>query len=226
MKRPYDTKLLFIGIYLILAQIASFTLQNYFGSAHLTVVPGLDIALNFLIAFFLIAQFRKFHQATSIVVMVYAGLNLFYAFIARSLTERYFDDINMSVFFVLSLLIAYALFAISAIFLMIHVTQKRFEDAFTFKLVGTSLGVTLVLLIVAAIFITPLYTVDIITAVLTLISLAVLFLAIIFIVKSPTIEYESPLPREKKVEVDEVEDLYKRGIITEEEYHIKKDKLK
>lgn len=51
MKRPYDTKLLFIGIYLILAQIASFTLQNYFGSAHLTVVPGLDIALNFLIAF-------------------------------------------------------------------------------------------------------------------------------------------------------------------------------
>ena len=27
MKRPYDTRLLFIGIYLILAQIASFTLQ-------------------------------------------------------------------------------------------------------------------------------------------------------------------------------------------------------
>ena len=35
-----------------------------------------------------------------------------------------------------------------------------------------------------------------------------------------------PYRARKKVEVDEVEDLYKRGIITEEEYHIKKDKLK
>lgn len=226
MKRPYDTKLLFIGIYLIVAQIASFTLQNYFGSAHLTIVPGLDIALNFLIAFFLIAQFKKFHQATSVIIMVYAGLNLFYAFIARSLTENLFTDINMSVFFVLSLLIAYSLFAISAIFLMIHVTQKRFEDSFTFKLVGTSLIVTFLLLLSAAFFVTSPYTVDIITAVLTLISLLVLFLAIIFMIKSPTIEYEVVTFKEKKAPVDEIDDLYKRGIITEEEYHLRKDKHK
>jgi len=226
MKKTYDTRLLFIGIYLIVAQIASFTLQNYFGSAHLSLAPGLDIALNFLIAFFLIAQFRKFHQPTALVVMVYGTLNLFYAFIAKTTTATLFSDITTSVFFVLSLLIAYALFAISAIFLLIHVTQKRFEDKFTLKLVATSLSVTFVLLVAAAIFVTPSAIADIITAVLALVSVLVLFTAVIFLIKSPTIENEVAVVVAEKVVFDEAEDLYKRGIITEEEYKVRKAKQK
>lgn len=224
MKKTYDTRLLFIGIYLIVAQIASFTLQNYFGSAHLSLAPGLDIALNFLIAFFLISQFRKFHQPTALVVMVYGALNLFYAFIAKRVTATLFSDITTSVFFVLSLLIAYALFAISAIFLLIHVTQKRFEDKFTIKLVATSLSVTFVLLVAAAIFVTPNTMPDIITSVLVLVSMLILFIAVIFLIKSPTIENEIVVSEANQVTFDEAENLYKRGIITEEEYKVRKAK--
>ena len=67
MKRPYDTRLLFIGIYLILAQIASFTLQKCFILAMRTSLSLQELIsrLIFLSPSFLIAQFRKFHQATA-----------------------------------------------------------------------------------------------------------------------------------------------------------------
>ena len=152
------------------------------------------------------------------------ALSLFYAFIARTTTLSLFDDINKSVFFVLSLLIGYALFAISSIFLMIHVTQKRFEDAFTLKLVLTSLGVTFLLLGAGAVFITTPTLVDIITAAFTLVSLLMLFLTVVFLIKSPTIEYEVFTPKHKPTAIDEVESLYQRGIITEAEYNSRKAK--
>ena len=220
MKKNYDTRLLFIGIYLLLAQIASFTLQDYFGHAHLTLVPGLDIAINFLIAFFLIAQFKRVHQAVSIVIIIYSGINLFYAFIARESTIRLFENVNLSVFFVLALLLGYALFAIAAIFLLIHTTQKRFESDFSIKIISTSLLTTFALLITAGILVTNPKVTDIITLAFTLLSLLALFIAMYFIAKSETIEYDSHRPQKK--ESNELERLYKQGLITEEEYNKRK----
>lgn len=224
MKRTYDTRLLFVGIYLILAQIVSFTLQRFFGSAHLTLNFGIDIALCFLIAFFYIAQFKKFHFATTVVMLVYSGINLLYAFVSKGMTQNLFTSFNFSVFFVLALLTAYALMAISSIFLTIHVTQKRFEEKFTFKLIVSSLGVTTILLSGAAILVTGPNVADIVTALFTIISMVVLFLGNIFTILSPTIEYNE-LPDKVAKHESKLDELFKKGLITEEEYKQRKDKV-
>jgi hypothetical protein len=224
MKRNYDTRLLFIGIYLILAQIVSFTLQRFFGDAHLTLSFGIDIALCFLIAFFYIAQFKKFHFATTVVMLVYSGINLLYAFVSKSMTQHLFTSFNFSVFFVLALLTAYALMAISSIFLTIHVTQKRFEEKFTFKLIVSSLGVTTILLTVAAILVTSPTVADIVTVIFTIISMAVLFLGNIFTILSPTIEYNEHPDKVTKHE-SKLDELFKKGLITEDEYNLRKNKV-
>ena len=216
--------MLFIGIYLILAQIVSFTLQRFFGSAHLTLNFGIDIALSFLIAFFYIAQFKKFHFGTTVVMLVYSGLNLLYAFVSKSMTQHIITSLNFSVFFVLALLTAYALMAISSIFLTIHVTQKRFDEKFTFKLVVSSLGVTTILLSVAAVIVTSPKVADIVTAVFTIISMVVLFLGNVFTILSPTIEYGDHPDKTIKHE-SKLDELFKKGLITEEEYKQRKDKV-
>lgn len=222
MKKTYDTRLLFVGIYLILAQIISFTLQRFFGSAHITLAFGLDIALSFLIAFFYIAQFKKFHFGTAVVMLVYSGFNLLYAFVSRSFTSQFFHDMSMSVFFVISLLTAYALMAISSIFLTIHVTQKRFETKFTFKLVVSSLSVTTALLILAAVLLLPRTPAKIVTSIFTIVSMVVLFIGNIFTILSPTIEYGHSQAKPKAGELSKLDELYHKGLISEAEYNQRK----
>lgn len=226
MKKNYDTRLLIVAILLILTQITSFTLQDYFGASKITGSITVDIIISFVIAFFLLAQFKGVHRVTSIVALIYAAMNLVTSFSTRTRVRSYFvdGDPNLSVFVMLAFLLGYALLTIAAIFLLIHTTQKRFEDDFTSKLVGVSLLASLFLLIAGA-FILPVkdYT-NIVTRIATLGSLGALYLTMFFLVKSDTIERRLlGDTKDTNKRKEKLEQLYHDGLISEDEYKRKKN---
>ncbi len=224
MKRKYNTALLSAGIAIVLSQIAAFVLQDYFERSLLTLSFQLDIFMLMAVAFALILQFKSSEKVVSILLVVYGAFNLIHGVTANRAVGMVVNSLEIEVIFVLGLLIAHSLFEISALFILVHSTQTRFETSFTKKFVLISLSVSLGLLVLILPFVTRLELDSVLKAIFAVIAIAVLYFAMYLMVTDRPI-VEEPEPVKPASKLEELEGLLRRGIISQAEYDARKNKL-
>lgn len=222
MKKTYNLGLLTGGISLMLALIASFVLQDYFSESFLTMSFTFDTFILIAVSFMLILQFKSFDKIAAIVLVIYGAFNILYGIVGSQTLSDVINSTELEVIFILGLLLGHVLFEIAVLFVLLHLTQQRFEYKFTKKFVIVALLVSLVLLI----SITPLVTFmtfqSIIRMVFSVISIAMLYFCIQQMVTDTPIVVEAPTKAvpNKRLELSK---LYERGIITQEEYQTRLD---
>lgn len=224
MKKTYDLKLLTGGIILMLALIASFVLQSYFGQSYLTFSFTLDTFVLMAVAFILILQFKKFIKVAAIILVVYGALNILYGITGSSELSGVFGSMDLEVIFILGLLLAHVIFEIAVLFILLHVTQPRFETSFTKRFVGFALIASLVLIMLISPLVTFSSFQSIIRIIFSVIAIAALYFAISQMVVERTEEPE-PVVDSLQLKQIELKRLYERGIITESEYQTRLDKI-
>ncbi len=225
MKKTYSLPLLVVGLAIILTQIATFTLQNYFTSSFLTLSYSFDLFILLGISFVLILQFKGFEKLVAITAVVYAALGLIYGISSGNAVSTVVESTNHEVIFVLCVLLAYALLTIASLFALIHVVQTKFPTKFTKGFMTVALSLSLVLLICASLLVTTPQLMPIIRSISAYLAIASYYAALVFVIEEKPV-YEEPvrLP-ESEVAIKELDRLYSRGIITTEEYNARKDKL-
>lgn len=226
MKKKYNTALLSGGIAILLSQIAAFVLQDYFGSSYLTLSFQFDTFIMLGISFILILQFKGFDKFIAIVLVVYGAFNLIHGVSSNYLIGNIVGSLEVEVIVVLGLLLGHALFEISALFILLHSIQPRFESKFTRKFVLISLGVALLLLSLVSIFLTSSVLIQVIRAISAILAIGALYISMYLLIE------DKPIVEETKVDVPqslnklaELDRLYQRGIITKDEYDSRKNLL-
>lgn len=224
MKKTYDLKLLTGGIILMLSLIASFVLQSYFGQSYLTMSYTLDTFVLMAVAFIFILQFKNFIKVSAIILVVYGALNILYGITGSSGLSGVFESTDLEVIFILGLLLAHVIFEIAVLFVLLHVTQPRFEMAFTKRFVSIAMIASLLLLMLISPLVTFATFQSVIRIIFSVITIAALYFAISQMVFEKT---EEPEPEVNMLEVKqkELKRLYERGIITESEYQTRLDKI-
>ncbi len=226
MKKKYNTALLSGGIAILLSQIAAFVLQDYFGRSYLTLAFQLDTFIMLAISFILILQFKSFDKFIAIILVIYGAFNLIHGVSSNYAIGQVVGSLEVEVMVVLGLLIGHALFEISALFILLHSTQPRFETKFTKKFVLISLIIALVLFSGISVFLTQMEIIQIVKTVGSILAIGALYITMYILVE------EKPVVEEKSIEVGhqssrlaELERLYQRGIITKDEYESRKSTL-
>lgn len=221
MKKTYRLPLLVLGLVIILTQISAFTLQTYFNRSHLTIHHTIDLIFMLAIGFALILQFKGFTRFVMIDSVVYTGFGILYAATAGSDIELVVSSLTMEVIFVLSMLLAYTLLTISVLFIMVNEYQTKFPIKFTKLLVGVSLIISALLILVGLFMVTAPTLESTLVAVSSYLALLAFFGMLFLLI-------EEKVPEEKQIPnsaLQELERLYARGIITQEEYQTRKEKL-
>lgn len=224
MKKTYDLKLLTGGIILMLALIASFVLQSYFGQSYLTFSFTLDTFVLMAVAFILILQFKKFIKVSAIILVVYGALNILYGITGTNELSSVIGSMDIEVIFILGLLLAHVIFEIAVLFILLHVTQPRFDTQFTKRFVRIALIASLVLLMLIAPLVTLSSFQSIVRIIFSVLAIASLYFAISQMVVEKTDEPE-PVVDSVQLKQIELRRLYERGIITESEYQTRLDKI-
>ncbi len=225
MKKTYSLPLLVAGLAIILTQIATFTLQSYFGRSFLTFSFGFDFFILLAISFVIIIQFKGFDKLVAIASVVYAAFSLIYGINAGDTVSPVVSSTNQEVIFVLCTLLAYALLAISALFALIHVVQTKFPTKFTRGFLSVALSISFLLLIVASLFVTTTDLLSIIRSISAYLAIASYYIALIFLIEEKPIMEEPVKVSESETALIELERLFTRGIITTEEYETRKERL-
>lgn len=216
MKKTYNLGLLAGGIGLMLTLIASFVLQQHFGQSFLTMNFVFDTFILMAVAFILILQFKSFDSVVAIILVVYGGFNILYGIMGNQALTNLLGSTELEVIFILGLLLGHVLFEVAVLFLLLHVTQPRFDYKFTKVFVIVALSVAFVLLIAVSPLVTLVTVQSVLRMIVTIISIAALYYCIQqMVVERPV---ETPKMSESDNKQSELRKLYERGIITEEEY--------
>src|SRR5690554_7654845 len=125
MQKTYNLKLLTGGVVLILTLIASFVLQNSFEKSYLTFNFTLETFLLMAVAFILILQFKSYGKTASIILVVYGAFNILYGIFGSSSLSNLLGSLELEVLFILGLLLGHVLFEIAALFVLLHVTDRK-----------------------------------------------------------------------------------------------------
>lgn len=225
MKKNYNTALLSGGIAIILAQISAFVLQDYFGRSYLTLAFQFDTFVLLALAFMLILQFKSSDKIAAILLVVYGGFNILHGITANYSVGLIVNNLESEVIFILGLLIGHVLFEISALFLVIHITQTKFETSFTKKIVLFSLSVSIVLLASVSFLVTEGSFNQILKTVVAVIALIAVYASMYLLIAEKPITEGLEEDQKEKNKLQELEGLYHRGIITQAEYDERKEKL-
>ncbi|MFA7417334.1 MAG: SHOCT domain-containing protein [Acholeplasma sp.] len=223
MKKTYNLGLLTGGIILMLALIASFVLQDYFTPSFLTLSFTFDTFVLIAVAFILILQFKSYAKIAAIILVVYGAFNILYGIVGSYELSSLLGSMEIEVIFILGLLLAHVIFEISVLFVLLHVTQPRFDIKFTKKFVMIALIVSLVLLVAISPLVTPANFQSIVRMIFSILSIGALYLCVYLMVTEKVDEPE-PLLDNIKIKQQELTRLYERGIITQEEYEIRLEK--
>lgn len=219
MKKTYHTSLLTGGIAIILAYIAAFVLQDFFGRSFLTLSFQLDTFVFMAIAFIMILQFKSFDKIIAIILVIYGAFNILYGVTGTRPVSLIINSVEFEVIFVLGLLLGHALFEISSLFLLLHTTQTKFETKFTKRFIMVSLIVSFIFLAAVSPFVTLMKLDSVLRVVFALIAIAVVYISMVLMVKDKPIVSEEPVVvNNQQSKLNELERLYQRGIISDEEY--------
>jgi len=233
MKKQYSLPILVFSIILILTQVASFTLQHFFGTSGLSLSFRFDIFVILAISFIMILQFKSHDKVVAIIATVYGALNLVYSITVVSYygSSTGLEQI-LGVLFLLFTLLAYSLFEISALFLLIHSIKPKFETKVTKTFVGICLSISLLLIIGAGIVnldwsgdLPVDFAGSIVTLIFAYLAIAAFYATLFFFVQDKPQAVQPEVIRTSSGAVDELDNLHRRGIITDEEYAIRKSKL-
>ncbi|MBN3491216.1 SHOCT domain-containing protein [Acholeplasma equirhinis] len=230
MNRKYSTKLLSISIAILITQIASFVFQNNYGNSLLTIGQALDVIVLISIAFMLLLQFKKFDKVVSIILVVYGGLNIVYGLTSSLAFRLVIQNRDIEVLFTTGLLIAHVLFEIAALFNLVHNTQTKFETKFTKNLTLITLSVSFVLLAAVSPFVTYGDMFSVLKTIAALLAILALYASVFLGIEEKAVKVD-PVEAPKVVtslnesKLTELEKLYNRGIITEEEYQTRKERI-
>lgn len=217
MKKTYNLGLLTGGIALMLALIASFVLQDYFQPSYLTLSFTFDTFILIAIAFIFILQFKSFDKISAIILVVYGAFNILYGIVGSSTISNLINSTELEVIFILGLLLGHVLFEIAVLFVLVHVTQPRFEFEFTKKFVIVALSVSLLILISVSPLVTEVTIQSIVRMVFSIIAIGALYFCIQQMV---TVRSEEPVVPTNTLDIkkQELSKLLERGIITQSEY--------
>lgn len=225
MKKQYSLSLLVIGIGLLLFQIVSFVIQNTTTGLMISIAYQFDTIFFFVAAFLLITQFKSFESIVMTLLLIYGGINIIYSLNMSNYLYNMEFTLEQEIFFTIGLLIAHIGLVLGVLFTLLHFIQKRFDQKFTTVFVSMLLSISLIMFLIGGIIVSDTSLLSIIRLIIGVITQAILYLAVIFLV----------LNREKIVEVKEtiysnskfieLENLYKKGLITKEEFEERKEKL-
>src|SRR5690554_234782 len=192
MQKTYNLKLLTGGVILILTLIASFVLQHYFEKSYLTFDFTLETFILMAVAFILILQFKSYAKTASIILVVYGALNILYGIFGSFSLSNLLGSLELEVLFILGLLLGHVLFEIAVLFVLLHVTQPRFDMKFTSRFVMGALIASIILLIAISPLVTYTTLPSILRMVCAIISIAALYFCIVQMVEEPKVEETSP----------------------------------
>lgn len=217
MQKTYNLKLLTGGVVLILTLIASFVLQNSFEKSYLTFDFTLETFLLMAVAFILILQFKSYGKTASIILVVYGAFNILYGILGSSSLSNLLGSLELEVLFILGLLLGHVLFEIAALFVLLHVTQPRFDMKFTRRFVIGALTASLILLIAISPLVTHTTLPSVLRMVCAILSIVALYFCIVQMIEEAPVEENKPVHQTSKKQ-EELKKLYDRGLITQSEY--------
>jgi len=217
MQKTYNLKLLTGGVVLILTLIASFVLQNSFEKSYLTFNFTLETFLLMAVAFILILQFKSYGKTASIILVVYGAFNILYGILGSSSLSNLLGSLELEVLFILGLLLGHVLFEIAALFVLLHVTQPRFDMKFTRRFVIGALTASLILLIAISPLVTYTTLPSVLRMVCAILSIVALYFCIVQMIEEAPVEENKPVNQTSKKQ-EELKKLYDRGLITQSEY--------
>jgi len=217
MQKTYNLKLLTGGVVLILTLIASFVLQNSFEKSYLTFDFTLETFLLMAVAFILILQFKSYGKTASIILVVYGAFNILYGILGSSSLSNLLGSLELEVLFILGLLLGHVLFEIAALFVLLHVTQPRFDMKFTRRFVIGALTASLILLIAISPLVTYTTLPSVLRMVCAILSIVALYFCIVQMIEEAPVEENKPVNQTSKKQ-EELKKLYDRGLITQSEY--------
>ena len=228
MRKNYNLTLLSLAIAFLVAQVANYVLQEYFGSARLSIGTFFETIILIGVAFIFLIQFVNYRKVISIITIVYGGFNVLYAILSRTTVNDIVINTEVEVLTVLGLLIGHILFEVAALFNLVQNTKARFENKFASKLILVTLTISLVLLAAVSPFLTENTFGSVLKQVIAVGSIG-LFYAMLYISAKDTPEPEAtPIkqPQSNKEQlILELHDLYLRGMITSEEYETRKQRI-
>ncbi|HHX76419.1 MAG TPA: SHOCT domain-containing protein [Acholeplasmataceae bacterium] len=217
MQKTYNLKLLTGGVVLILTLIASFVLQNSFEKSYLTFNFTLETFLLMAVAFILILQFKSYGKTASIILVVYGAFNILYGILGSSSLSNLLGSLELEVLFILGLLLGHVLFEIAVLFVLLHVTQPRFDMKFTRRFVIGALTASLILLIAISPLVTYTTLPSVLRMVCAILSIVALYFCIVQMIEEAPVEENKPVNQTSKKQ-EELKKLYDRGLITQSEY--------
>lgn len=217
MQKKYNLKLLTGGVVLILTLIASFVLQNSFEKSYLTFDFTLETFLLMAVAFILILQFKSYGKTASIILVVYGAFNILYGILGSSSLSNLLGSLELEVLFILGLLLGHVLFEIAALFVLLHVTQPRFDMKFTRRFVIGALTASLILLIAISPLVTYTTLPSVLRMVCAILSIIALYFCVVQMIEETPVEENKPVHQTSKKQ-EELKKLYDRGLITQSEY--------
>lgn len=224
-KRTYNLPLLIIGLIAIIFIVSSYTLRNYYTIAILTANSKLDIIFGLVFSFIIIMQPKEGVKFSLISLLTYGIINLISALFYASSMEYYYNNLslvsNNRAYYIassLGLLLANITFLIGILFIGMHVIQPRFSLKISKILIGSLFAASFVFLLIPGILLTASNVSAAITLVVFLISHAIILVASVMMITDKE-------PQQMQSSYSELDKLRKNGLITEDEYQHRKEKI-